>query len=226
MINLVHRRLRRALGPIALSTCLMLLVLLGYGGEALAAQRGTEESLVRDLALSVNAFWEREFASRGYPYSPVSLGFVYDEPVISGCGLVYPNEGPLYCLLDQTLYYPVDWRYEGRDLASYGEPVLGWAIAHEVGHHAQQQMDEFGIQGWFSITLEQAEIQADCFAGAWASQADRELGTGDTESVLAALQNAGGPGHGTSSERIAAFESGYSSGDVAQCLAPDETGSA
>jgi len=205
----------------------MLLMLFAYGGQASAGERADEKNFVETLMLELNTFWGGEFESRGYPgYSPAKLAFIDDEPVNGGCGPVLPVEGPLYCALDQTLYYPVDWRYEGRDLASYGEPVLGWAIAHEVGHHAQQQMDEFGIQGWFSITLEQAELQADCFAGAWASQADRELGTGDTESVLAALQNAGGPGHGTSSERIAAFESGYSSGDVAQCLAPDETGSA
>ena len=219
MINLVHRRLRRALGPFALSTCLMLLVLLVYGGEALAAQRGTEESLVQDLALSVNAFWEREFASRGYPYSPASLGFVYDEPVISGCGLVHPNEGPLYCLLDRTLYYPVDWRYEGRDLASYGEAVMGWAIAHEMGHHAQQQMDEYGIQGWYSTSLEQAELQADCFAGAWARQVNEQLEAADIEALLGALINAGGPGHGTAPQRIASFGLGYDTGDTAQCLA-------
>src|SRR5215217_324160 len=209
MVNLIHRRLRRALVPIVLSTCLMLLMFSVYGGKVFAAERSVEESLVKDLVLGVNAFWEREFALRGYPYSPAKLAFVYDDPVNSGCGSVSPDEGPLYCLLDRTFYYPVNWRYEGRDLAAYGESVMGWAIAHEMGHHAQQQMDEYGIQGWYSTSLEQAELQADCFAGAWAKQTNEQLEAADIEALLGALINAGGPGHGTAPQRIASFGLGY-----------------
>ncbi len=223
MANLVHRQLKRVLAPIALSMSLMLLIVSAHGGKVFAAERTPEESLVEALVVNVNAFWDREFASRGYSYSPAQLTFVYDVPVNSGCGPVSPAEGPLYCALDQTLYYPVNWLYYGRDLAAYGEPVMGWAISHEIGHHAQQQMDEFGIQGWFSIPLEQAELQADCFAGAWAKQANQQLGTGDIEAVLAALEDAGGPVHGNSSERIAAFELGYDTGDIDQCLTASET---
>ncbi len=218
MANLVHRQLKRVLAPIALSMSLMLLIVSAHGGKVFAAERTPEESLVEALVVNVNAFWDREFASRGYSYSPAQLTFVYDVPVNSGCGPVSPAEGPLYCALDQTLYYPVNWLYYGRDLAAYGEPVMGWAISHEIGHHAQQQMDEFGIQGWDSISLEQAELQADCFAGVWANQANEQLGPEDIEAVLTALMNAGGRGHGTSSERIASFGLGYETGDVDQCL--------
>jgi predicted metalloprotease len=223
MASLVQRRLWRTLVPIILSACLTLLMLFAPGSLASAQERTAEESLVEALVFDVNAFWDREFAARGFSYSPAELAFLYDEPVNSGCGPVFPAEGPLYCALDQTFYYPVDWRYEGRDLASYGESVMGWAISHEIGHHAQQQMDVFGIQGWFSIPLEQAELQSDCFAGAWAKQANQQLGTGDIEAVLAALENAGGPWHGTATDRIAWFELGYDTGDPAQCFTPSET---
>jgi uncharacterized protein len=223
MASLMHCRLRRTLVSITLSACLTLLILFTPGGPAFAVERTAEESLVEALVLDVNAFWDRDFAARGFSYSPAELAFVYDEPVNSGCGPVFPSEGPLYCALDQTFYYPVDWLYEGQDLASYGEPVMGWAIAHELGHHAQQQMDVFGIQGWFSIPLEQAELQADCFAGAWAKQANEQLGAADIEAILAALINAGGPWHGTAADRIASFGLGYEIGDPAQCFTLSET---
>ena len=218
MVDLVRRRLRRAPAPIALPACLLLLVFSVYG-EALATERDAEESLVEALVTDVNAFWEGEFISRGYPYSPAKMAFVFDEPANSGCGPVSPDEGPLYCVLDQTLYYPVNWLYDGQDLAAYGRSVMGWAIAHEMGHHAQEQMDEYGIQGWDSISLEQAELQADCFAGAWANRASEQFEVGDIEAVLGALMTAGGPGHGTAPQRIAAFGLGYDTGDTTRCLA-------
>ncbi len=223
MASLVQRRLWRTLVPIILSAFLTLLMLFAPGSLASAQERAAEESLVEALVFDVNTFWDREFAARGFSYSPAELAFLYDEPVNSGCGPVFPVEGPLYCALDQTFYYPVDWRYEGRDLASYGESVMGWAIAHELGHHAQQQMDVFGIQGWFSIPLEQAELQADCFAGAWAKQVSEQLEAADIEALLGALINAGGPGHGTAPQRIASFGLGYDTGDTAQCLALGRT---
>jgi predicted metalloprotease len=202
------------------------------GTEPSEASQGTstdgsttagEEDLVTSLVDNVNAFWESEFALRGYPYSPAGVSFIYEDPVDGVCGPFYPEYGPGYCPLDTTLYYPVDWLYEGRDLADYGEAAMGWAVAHELGHHAQQQLDALGLQGWFSIPLEQAEIQADCFAGAWARQAGEQFGDGGVEAVLNAMANAGGPGHGTSEERISAFRLGYDTGDIAQCLAPTET---
>jgi predicted metalloprotease len=223
MVNLMHRQVWRTWVSITLPACLTLLILFAPGDPAFAVERTDEESLVEALVLDVNAFWNMEFAARGFSYSPAELGFIYDEPVNSGCGPVFPYEGPLYCALDQTFYYPVDWRYEGRDLAAYGESVMGWAIAHEIGHHAQQQMDVFGIQGWFSIPLEEAELQSDCFAGAWAKQANEQLGAADIEAVLAALVNAGGPWHGSASDRIASFSLGYETGDPFQCLTPTET---
>ena len=193
------------------------------GADGSTTTAAGEEDLVKALVDNVNAFWESEFAVRGYPYSPAGVSFVYDEPVDGVCGPFYPTYGPGYCPLDTTLYYPVDWLYEGRDLADYGEAALGWAVAHELGHHTQQQLDALGIQGWFSIPLEQAELQADCFAGAWARQAGEDFGDGGVEAVLNAMANAGGPGHGTAEQRISSFRLGYDTGDIAQCLAPTET---
>lgn len=80
MVNLVRRWLRRASVPIALSASLMLLMFSVYGGETFAAQRSAEESRLEALVTDVDAFWEREFAGYGYPYSPPSWGLHTTNP--------------------------------------------------------------------------------------------------------------------------------------------------
>jgi predicted metalloprotease len=68
------------------------------------------------------------------------------------------------------------------------------------------------------------ELEADCLAGVYANRGI--TGPGDIEAALTALGEAGGPGHGTSEQRVAAFELGYSTADPAQCLALGDGGGA
>src|ERR687894_2198819 len=95
-------------------------------------------------------------------------------------------------------------------------------VAHELAHHAQLQMQKLGIPGVESAPGTQMELEADCLAGVYANQAITE--PGGIEAALAALGEAGGPGHGSSQERVAAFELGYSTGEPAQCLALGDSG--
>jgi predicted metalloprotease len=126
-------------------------------------------------------------------------------------------DGPAYCPYDGTLYYPLHWLDNGRTLADYGRSAVEWGVAHEIGHHAQVQMDELGIQRMDVIPADRVELQADCFAGMYADQAITQ--PGGVEAALAAMMDAGGPEHGTSQQRIAAFELGYNTGDLSRCLA-------
>jgi predicted metalloprotease len=68
------------------------------------------------------------------------------------------------------------------------------------------------------------ELEADCLAGAYANRGI--VGPESIEAALAALGEAGGPGHGTSQQRVAAFELGYSTGDPARCLSLGDAGDA
>ena len=206
---------RKGLVLIALLTCLVL-VLSTYGGEAFA-QGTTDEGFVESVASNVNAFWDKEFQQLGYPYSPAKLAFIYDQPVNTPCASFSTVDGPAYCPYEQTLYYPLYWLDDGRTLADYGQSAVEWGVAHEIGHHAQVQMDELGIQRMDVIPAEQVELQADCFAGMYADQATTR--PQDIEAAIAAMSGAGSPEHGTSQQRIAAFELGYSTGDVGKCLA-------
>jgi hypothetical protein len=215
-------RPRRALAIAAL-ICLMLVLLPTSAGVAFAQERtGEEERFVEGVVSNLNAYWEEQFRLLGYPYSPAKLVFIHDGLLDSPCGLLFAEQGPGYCAYDETLYYPVGWLLDGQTLDNYGDSAVEWAVAHEIAHHAQVQMDKLGMQGVDVTPGVEVELEADCLAGVYANKAITP--PGDLESALAAIGESGGPGHGTSQQRIAAFELGYSTGDPAQCLALGDGG--
>ncbi len=219
------RRLRRTLSVLASLMCLVLILLPTYAGVASAQEKISEESLVEGMVGNLNAYWEEQFRLLGHPYSPTELVFLYDHELLLGpCGLAFTGLGPGYCPYDETLYYPVDWvdPATGLRLEEYGEPAVEMVVAHEIAHHALWQMEKFGIPGVESIPGTQMELETDCLAGVYANRAITE--PGDIEAALAALGEAGGPGHGTSQQRVAAFELGYNTGDQARCLALGDGG--
>ena len=204
-------RPRRLLVLLSLVACLISMT-LAYDGEAFA-QADNEENFVAQVVSDVNVYWEGKFQRLGDPYTPAELAFVYNKPVDSGCGSISTVDGPAYCPDNQTLYYPLRWRTDGRTLADYGASAVKWGIAHEIGHNVQAQMDTLGIQRLDTIPIDLIELQADCFSGMYASTQ-----SGGIEAALAAMQDAGGLEHGTSQERMAAFELGYETGELSQCL--------
>ena len=221
------RRLRRALVLITLLMCLMLVLLPMYAGVASAQERTGEERLVEGMVANINAYWEEQFRLLGHPYSPAQLMFLYDNQLIFGpCGFVITELGPGYCWYDETLYYPIDWvdPATGLRLKEYGESAIEMVVAHEMAHHVQAQMGKLGIQGAETAPGTWMELEADCLAGVYANRGITE--PGGIEDALTALGEAGGPGHGSSEQRVAAFELGYSTADPAQCLALGDSGSA
>ena len=221
-------RLRIALVMvITLLMCLMLILLPTYANVASAQERTSEERLVEGMVANLNAYWEEQFRLLGHPYSPATLLFLYDHQLVFGpCGLAIAELGPGYCPYDETLYYPIGWvdPATGLRLEEYGESAVEMVVAHEMAHHIQVQMEKLGIQGTEAAPGTQMELEADCLAGVYANQGITE--PGGIEAALTALGDAGGPGHGSSEQRVAAFELGYTTGDPAQCLALGDGGGA
>jgi predicted metalloprotease len=116
-------------------------------------------------------------------------------------------------------------------------------IAHEIGHHVQNQLGitekmahqraRAGEEGSNARSV-LIELQADCFAGVWGHFARQRklLDPGDVESGLAAAAAIGDDRlqrqsrghvspesftHGTSAQRVRWFRAGLDSGDVRQC---------
>ena len=202
------KRLKR-LVLIILPLCLTLM-LLTYSSEAFA-QRTSHGRLVKSMVSKANTFWDNEFRTLGLPYTPAKLTLIYNKGVNSACGPLSTQDGPAYCPQKKTVYYPVHWLDNGRTLASYGPAAVEWAVGHEVGHNVQVQMYEQGFQNLspYPETL-LVEMQADCFAGMYANHAN--MSPASINAALPAMQV-------VSQERINAFELGYKTGDLSQCLA-------
>jgi predicted metalloprotease len=171
-----------------------------------------------DLVVSdIDGFWAQQFANAGLAYTSPTLRSV-DGLMTTSCGDIDPYFSPgAYCAADQTVYFSTAWA--PNDAA--GE-ILWWTVlSHEWGHHIQWQVDTG------ATTILEAELQADCFAGAYMSHA-QSIGLVSPEAVSMALsltQGAGdvwfflphdAPAHGNKAERALAFMSGMN-GDVADC---------
>jgi predicted metalloprotease len=175
------------------------------------------QSTIDVVVSDIDAFWAQQFANAGLAYASPTLVSI-DGTMTTSCGNIDPYYSPgAYCAADQTVYYSTAWA--PNDPAA---EILWWTVlSHEWGHHIQWQIDT-GV----ATTLD-AELQADCFAGAYLSHA-QSIGLVSPEAVSMALsltQGAGdvwfflptdAPQHGNKAERALAFISGMNGG-VAGC---------
>ncbi len=186
---------------------------------------------------SANDMWEAKFASVNKTYEEPKL-VLFRGSTNSSCGNATSYVGPHYCPVDETIYLDETFfdELQRRFGAEGGDVAEAYVIAHEVGHHAQY---ELGILDARSRTNEesiQTELQADCFAGLWAHSI-REVGVFEQGEIKEAIDAAAAVGddniqktsgsrvnpeswtHGSSEDRVNAFNSGYTSGTLASCEA-------
>ena len=162
----------------------------------------------------------------------------------TGCGQASSQTGPFYCPLDNLVYFDLDFLVTlQNNFGATGDLAAQYIVAHEFGHHVQnvlgineemrraQQADPQRANQ-YSVAL---ELQADCFAGAWARDAsDRDL-FDDPREVEEALEAAAAVGddaiqqktqgrvdpeswtHGSSAQRVQWFQRGYQTGDPQTC---------
>jgi len=189
--------------------------------------------------------WNQIFAEENFgDYREPTL-VLFSDSVDSGCGIAESAMGPFYCPLDEKVYIDLSFY---RDLKErYGAPgdfAQAYVIAHEVGHHVQNQLgimdqvqsaQEGGSQSDANRLSVMLELQADCFAGVWAYNADRArdiLEQGDVEEGLNAASSIGDDRlqmesqgrvtpdsftHGSSAQRVGWFKTGLETGDINSC---------
>ncbi|WP_456316852.1 KPN_02809 family neutral zinc metallopeptidase [Teichococcus aestuarii] len=175
----------------------------GPGGEATAGG-DAERRFVAQVLGDTELVWKAQFRQLGRPYQDPVL-VLFNGAVQSGCGAAQSQVGPFYCPNDQRIYIDLGFMAQlQRQLGANGDFAAAYIVAHEVGHHVQQQL---GILDLTRSLQQQAgelteanaiqvrvELQADCFAGLWAVQADQAraiLEKGDVEEGLNAAAAVG-----------------------------------
>ena len=188
--------------------------------------------------------WGAIFQARGAQYVPPKL-VLYRDQMPTACGTGSAAAGPFYCPLDRKVYLDLGFFQQLSD--EFQAPGLfaeAYVLAHEVGHHVQNQL---GIADKVRAAQERAseaqanqlsvrlELQADCFAGVWAKHADQTkhiLEQGDVESALRAAAAVGDDTiqkrsrgyvvpdsftHGSAAERTSWFKRGLATGSIQDC---------
>lgn len=188
----------------------------------------------------VQASWGDMFTASSIDYTPSTLVLYRGGTQTSGCGYGQSAAGPFYCPADSKTYLDLSFfDTMQRQLGASGDFAQAYVIAHELGHHVQnqlgvstqvrqQQQAQPGQANELSVLL---ELQADCFAGVWAASAleDGLLEPGDIEEALNAAEAIGDDAlqggnanpesftHGTSAQRQQWFQAGYDNGDPNAC---------
>jgi predicted metalloprotease len=169
---------------------------------------------------------------------------LFSNAVRSACGTGQSAMGPFYCPNDQKVYIDLSFYRELRDrFRAPGDFAQAYVIAHEVGHHIQNQLGVMeklhGMQGRVSKQQMNAasvrvELQADCYAGVWAHHAGNAklLDPGDVEEGLTAASAIGDDRiqkqtqgtivpesftHGSSAQRVRWFKRGMETGRMQDC---------
>jgi predicted metalloprotease len=191
---------------------------------------------------SVQKFWDGVFQRSGDRYPYVDTVFFTDQ-VQTACGFASSQVGPFYCPRDQLIYIDLGFfdELQSRFGAGSAPFAQAYVIAHEYGHHVQNQLgvlESIGgdTQGPESRAV-RAELQADCYAGVWAANAVEtgliaELTQADINAGLDAASAIGDDRiqektqgqvnpevwtHGSSEQRRRWFSRGYEEGRPAVC---------
>ena len=207
----------------------------GSGGSDSAEEEATFDLVNFVLDDLQNDFWPEEFAEANLVYQDASVNVFENEVRTGGCGTASSAVGPFYCPADNTAYIDIEYMFLLQaQLGAEGDFAQAYIVAHEIAHHVQnllginaavrqaQSGASTADSNGLSVGL---ELQADCFAGAWArSFSDRGfLDSGDLEEGVGAAEAVGDDNitgstnqenftHGSSAQRIEWFNTGFDLG--------------
>ena len=203
------------------------------------------EDFVRRVLGSTETTWERIFCGSGRQYPPATL-VLFTGGTQSACGGAQSAIGPHYCPVDTTVYIDLDFFGEMQQRFGAGEAEFAQAyvIAHEIGHHVQNelgimsqvqqlQQEDPGNANELSVQARAAGRLPGRDLGATTSTSGRTCSNRATSRrrstpppPLATTTSSGSATgqvspeswtHGSSEQRMEWFTTGYESGDPNQC---------
>jgi predicted metalloprotease len=185
--------------------------------------------------------WGELFRAQGSNYSAPTLVF-YPGSGRSGCGSAQSAMGPFYCPADRRIYLDTSFFDElSRRYGAPGDFAQAYVVAHEVGHHVQtltgiedrvRRAQSGASEAQSNAVQVRMELQADCYAGVWASREQSAMEAGDLEEGMRAAAAIGDDTlqratqgvvvpesftHGTSAQRQEALLRGYRGGTPQAC---------
>ncbi len=188
--------------------------------------------------------WSALFKQAGGVYQPPKL-VLFSRVYPTACGMGQSAAGPFYCPADRKVYLDTSFfDLLAQRFGAAGDFAQAYVVAHEIGHHVQNQL---GImektaqlrgrmsEAQYNQVSVRVELQADCFAGIWAHDANRSrqvLEAGDIDEALRAASRIGDDvlqkqaqgyvvpesfTHGTAEQRARWFRTGYETGSLKAC---------
>jgi uncharacterized protein len=244
-----------------IGTIIILLIVLLLGGDpvklldsiqqgspATEANQVTSSAEEDDMAQFVSVVlkdtetvWAKIFKKSGEVYHQPKLVLFRDQ-VESACGLASAASGPFYCPEDEKVYIDLSFcDLLKNKFGAYGDFAVAYVIAHEIGHHVQNQLGiiekvnsrRSGLSEKKANQLNvRLELQADFLSGMWAHYEQEMLNTLDAGDIDEAMNAAASVGddklqmkyqgrvvpdaftHGTAEQRKEWFMKGWKTGDL------------
>lgn len=212
-------------------------------GSAARAPADPQKEMVTRILGDTEEVWTALFTAMGSRYEPPKL-VLFRGSIASMCGNASSSAGPFYCPGDRKVYLDTNFFRElSTRFGAPGDFAQAYVIAHEVGHHVQNQMGTMRDFDQTAAKLDdrrrnaltvRLELQADCYAGVWGFYAAKRnlLEPGDVEEGMRAASAVGDDTiqkrtqghvvpdaftHGRAEQRMRWFQTGLQSGDPRQC---------
>ena len=242
-----------------IGTIIIFLIVLLLGGDPsqlLDTFQGTTESeqvtataeenqmaqFVSVVLKDTETVWSKIFSESNSTYRQPKLVLFRGE-VESACGFASAASGPFYCPSDEKVYIDLSFCDQLKTrFGAHGDFAVAYVIAHEIGHHVQNQLGILNQVNSQRARLSETEsnqllvrleLQADFLAGMWAHYEEGlgYLETGDIEEAMNAAASVGDDvlqkkyqgrvypdsfTHGSAAQRKTWFSKGYQTGDFEQ----------
>ncbi|MCS3431857.1 neutral zinc metallopeptidase [Klebsiella sp. BIGb0407] len=204
--------------------------------DKVVSPAGEDAEFTGMIMTTLDETWQALFERRGLKYQSPEL-VTYRDTVSNACGDKRQAIGTFYCPQDDTIYVSLTLYDDMQSaLGAGGDFTQGYMMAHAVGHHVQKLLEP-GVSATASGLSTEQELQADCFAGLWGHRMAEQqiLSAGDIQPAMNVSQAIDeqqrqlSPDrvmpenftYSTLGQRYQAFNRGFVSGELEQCLSPD-----